>query len=130
MINTITPGIPKNPAIKAVIGLIANAKLTFMPIKLRCAITKFVKYNITTPNIPFTSIFIGHFNNLLLKIVLLFQLSHILNIAHSCFNVPHFLFCYLYILLYYITIVYTYTFCFSNLITDNHNAFLLHFLNK
>ena len=63
IIKTITPGIPKNPAIKAVIGLIANEKFVFIPIKLRLAIIKFAMYNITTPIIPFIISFNGHFNS-------------------------------------------------------------------
>lgn len=63
MIKTIIPGTPKNPAINAVIGLIANEKLVFIPTKLRLAIIKFATYNITTPITPFIIIFIGHFRS-------------------------------------------------------------------
>ena len=54
------PGIPKKPAIIAVMKLISIPKLKYAPIK-------FVIYNNITPKIPFINIFIGHFNYLITR---------------------------------------------------------------
>ena len=59
------PGIPKNPAIKDVIGLIGSEKLKFNPIILRLEPIILTIYNDIKPIIPFNIIFSGHFNNLI-----------------------------------------------------------------
>ena len=51
-----TPGTPKNPAIKAVIQLIPIEKPKYAPSKL-------VTYNNTIPITPFINILSGHFKN-------------------------------------------------------------------
>ena len=60
IIKNIIPGIPKNPAIRAVIAFIGITNPINVPIK-------FVIYNNTMPTIPFIRILIGHFNNLITK---------------------------------------------------------------